>query len=41
LDVSGSKARRPVLDAIIARVQSGDLGGIVVAKLDRTARPKE
>src|SRR4051812_16412531 len=38
LDVSGSKAKRPVLDAIIARVKAGELGGVVVAKLDRLSR---
>src|SRR5688572_25124944 len=43
LDVSGSKASRPILDAIIARVKAGELGGLVVAKLDRLARmrPKD
>jgi DNA invertase Pin-like site-specific DNA recombinase len=38
LDVSGSKAKRPVLDAIISRVKAGELGGVVVAKLDRLSR---
>jgi site-specific DNA recombinase len=38
LDVSGSNAKRPVLDAIIAAVQSGELGGLVVSKLDRLSR---
>lgn len=43
LDVSGSKAKRPILDEILARIRSGELGGIVVAKLDRLSRlrPKE
>jgi site-specific DNA recombinase len=43
LDVSGSKAKRPVLDQIMERVKLGELGGIVVAKLDRLSRmrPKE
>ena len=35
---SGSKAKRPILDIIIKRVKAGDLGGIVVAKLDRLSR---
>jgi DNA invertase Pin-like site-specific DNA recombinase len=38
LDVSGAKARRPILDAILERVRSGELGGVVVAKLDRLSR---
>jgi site-specific DNA recombinase len=44
LDVSGStRAQRPVLDQIIIGVKSGELGGLVVAKLDRLSRmrPKE
>lgn len=43
IDVSGSKATRAILDALIARVQAGELGGIVVAKLDRLSRlrPKD
>src|SRR5215831_6959729 len=43
LDVSGSKARRPVLDEILTRIHSGQLGGIVVSKLDRLSRlrPRE
>jgi DNA invertase Pin-like site-specific DNA recombinase len=41
--VSGSKASRAVLDGLVARVQSGELSGIVVAKLDRLSRlrPKD
>lgn len=38
IDVSGSKAKRPILDGIIERVKAGELGGIVVAKLDRLSR---
>src|SRR5215207_3581213 len=38
IDVSGSKRSRKILDGIIAAVQSGDLGGLVVAKLDRLSR---
>jgi site-specific DNA recombinase len=41
--VSGSRAKRPVLDQIIEGVKAGRLGGLVVAKLDRLSRmpPKE
>ncbi|HET8894451.1 MAG TPA: recombinase family protein [Gaiellaceae bacterium] len=38
LDVSGGKMRRPELDRAIARIESGESGGIIVAKLDRFAR---
>ena len=38
LDVSGSKLDRPGLQAAIARVESGETGGIAVAALDRFAR---
>ena len=43
IDVSGSKATRAILDGLIARVRAGELGGIVVAKLDRLSRlrPKD
>ena len=43
IDVSGSKPRRAILDEIIRRVKAGELGGIVVAKLDRLSRlsPKD
>jgi len=43
LDVSGSRAKRPILDEILERVRTGELGGIVVSKLDRLSRmrPKE
>lgn len=40
LDVSGSKSSRPVLDAILADLKAGKLGGIIVAKLDRLSRMK-
>ena len=40
LDVTGSKAARPILDQIIRDVQAGRLGGIVVANLDRLSRMK-
>ena len=40
LDVSGSKAKRPILDAILADMRAGRLGGIIVAKLDRLSRMK-
>ncbi len=38
LDVSGGGMQRPVFDRILARVRSGESGGVVVAKLDRFAR---
>jgi DNA invertase Pin-like site-specific DNA recombinase len=38
LDVSGKKASRPGLDAAMARVESGESDGIVVAKLSRFGR---
>lgn len=38
LDVSGGRASRPILDGLIARVESGELGGIIVAQLDRFSR---
>jgi len=43
LDVSGSKAKRAILDEIIERIEAGELDGIAVAKLDRFARlrPKD
>lgn len=43
IDVSGSKPRRAILDEVIRRVKAGELGGIVVAKLDRLSRlsPKD
>jgi hypothetical protein len=36
--VSGSKAKRPILEAAIERVEAGKTAGIVVARLDRLAR---
>jgi site-specific DNA recombinase len=38
LDVSGSKARRPVLDSILEGIKAGQLGGLVVFRLDRLSR---
>jgi len=38
LDVSGGRASRPILDGLIARVESGELGGVIVAQLDRFSR---
>lgn len=38
LDVSGSRQSRPVLDRLIAEVEAGVLGGIIVAQLDRFSR---
>ncbi|HEV3046860.1 MAG TPA: recombinase family protein [Solirubrobacteraceae bacterium] len=38
LDVSGSKLRRPVLDAIMARIRNGESDGIIVNDLDRYSR---
>lgn len=38
LDQSGGKINRPGLDALLARVETGDTGGVVVAKLDRLSR---
>jgi DNA invertase Pin-like site-specific DNA recombinase len=38
LDVSGGRASRPILDGLIARVEAGELGGIIVAQLDRFSR---
>jgi len=38
LDVSGGSLSRPVLDSLIARVETGELGGIIVAQLDRFSR---
>lgn len=38
LDVSGGTTTRPILDSLIARVESGELGGIIVAQLDRFSR---
>lgn len=38
LDVSGGKASRPKLDALLAAIKAGHFDGMVVAKLDRASR---
>ena len=38
IDVSGSKAKRPTLEAIVVAIERGELAGLVVAKLDRLSR---
>lgn len=38
LDVSGSKLRRPILDAIVERIRGGESDGIIVNDLDRYSR---
>jgi site-specific DNA recombinase len=38
LDVSGGKLDRAGLNALLARIERGDTGGVVVAKLDRLSR---
>jgi site-specific DNA recombinase len=38
IDVSGSKRSRAILDTIIAAVKAGELGGLIVSKLDRLSR---
>jgi DNA invertase Pin-like site-specific DNA recombinase len=38
LDASGGTMRRPKLQALIRRIEAGELDGIVVARLDRFAR---
>ena len=38
LDQSGARADRPLLSEAIRRVERGDSGGVVVAKLDRFGR---
>jgi DNA invertase Pin-like site-specific DNA recombinase len=40
IDVSGSKPQRERLDEIIRQIRSGELGGVIVAKLDRLSRLK-
>jgi DNA invertase Pin-like site-specific DNA recombinase len=40
LDVSGSKLSRPILDAILERIEAGELAGLIVAELSRLARLK-
>src|SRR5690349_6644898 len=37
-DISGGKMQRPELDRAMARIRSGESGGIIVAKIDRFAR---
>ena len=38
IDVSGSRAKRPILEELVSAIERGELGGIVVAKLDRLSR---
>src|ERR1017187_169820 len=38
LDQSGGTLKRPSLDAILARIRSGQSGGLAVARLDRLSR---
>jgi DNA invertase Pin-like site-specific DNA recombinase len=38
LDQSGGKLDRPGLEALLARIERGETGGVVVAKLDRLSR---
>ena len=38
LDVSGGRVQRPILEAAIRRVESGEAEGIIVAELDRLSR---
>jgi DNA invertase Pin-like site-specific DNA recombinase len=38
LDQSGGKLDRPGLEALLARIESGETDGVVVAKLDRLSR---
>jgi site-specific DNA recombinase len=38
LDVSGGKVSRPILDQAIARIESGEAEGVIVAQLDRLSR---
>ena len=38
IDVSGASKNRPNLEELVVRVESGELAGIVVAKLDRFSR---
>lgn len=40
IDVSGSDPRRAVLDDIVTRIESGELAGVIVSKLDRLSRLK-
>jgi DNA invertase Pin-like site-specific DNA recombinase len=38
IDVSGGSEERPNLEALVQRIEAGELAGLVVAKLDRFAR---
>lgn len=38
MDESGANARRPMLQAVLERIDRGDTDGLIVAKLDRFAR---
>ncbi len=38
LDVSGAKKSRPILDKVLAGVESGQYAGVMVAQLDRLSR---
>jgi hypothetical protein len=38
LDQSGGKMQRPAFDQALARIESGESGGIIVARIDRFAR---
>jgi DNA invertase Pin-like site-specific DNA recombinase len=38
IDQSGGKMERPGLDRVLARIEAGESGGIVVSKIDRFAR---
>jgi DNA invertase Pin-like site-specific DNA recombinase len=38
IDQSGGKLDRPGLEALLARIEAGETGGIVVARLDRMSR---
>lgn len=40
VDVSGSRARRPILEEIIQAIEAGELDGILVTRLDRLSRLK-
>lgn len=41
MDMSGGKLDRPGLNAALARIENGETGGLIVAKLDRFARTAE
>ena len=38
LDVSGSRARRPVLESIIEQIERGEFDGVIVSQIDRLSR---